>query len=337
MRNVHALGDIICQLRLKTNVCHERFRRDGLVSRATTSSGADNIVEEVTGYAIASVFTPEWNRGKGFAKHMMSLLHWVIGRRGFLGIDQFPAEWGSPPERPSFVEDGEFSVLYSDVGPRFYQLTGPTTENADGWQVTDPTSTIWNVRSAHALLLSHDTRSQDWRWLDKDTINEAWKVDAQAMMHELSITPASNSIAFAFLPTRGVAEFQHHRLEQFWSKMEPTPIYWGISSGASADAAPDVSTFASWTLDFRPPVMNRLIVTRLRTPPEMFESLLFQIIDFAKRHSVDEVEVWNLPSRLRDVAQRSEGKTFNRDDHLPSFKWYGSGNSSHVSWAYNEK
>lgn len=314
-------------------MCPERFRRDALVARVATSAGADNIVEEVNGYAIASVFTPEWNRGKGYAKHMMSLLHWIIGRRGFLEIDLFPVEWGSPPERPSFVEDGEFSVLYSDVGPRFYQMTGPTTENGDGWQVAEPTSTMWNVRSTHALLLSHNAGSQDWQWLDKDTVKEAWKADAQAMKRELSTGPASHSIAFTALPTRGVAEFQYHRLEQFWSKMEPTPIYWGISSSTS----PNVSTFASWTLDFRPPAMNRLIITRFRTPLGTFETLLFQIIDFAKRHSVDEVEVWNLPSHLRDIAQRSEGRTFTREDHLSSFKWYGSGNSSDVSWAYNEK
>lgn len=314
-------------------MCPERFRRDGLVARVATSAGADNIVEEVNGYAIASVFTPEWNRGKGYAKYMMSLLHWIIGRRGFLEIDLFPVEWGSPPERPSFVEDGEFSVLYSDVGPRFYQMTGPTTENGDGWQVAEPTSTKWNVRSTHALLLSHNAGSQDWQWLDKDTVKEAWKADAQAMKRELSTGPASHSIAFTALPTRGVAEFQYHRLEQFWSKMEPTPIYWGISSSTS----PNVSTFASWTLDFRPPAMNRLIITRFRTPLGTFETLLFQIIDFAKRHSVDEVEVWNLPSHLRDIAQRSEGRTFTREDHLSSFKWYGSGNSSDVSWAYNEK
>lgn len=278
------------------------------------------------------------NRSKGFGRHMMQLLHWIIGRRDSLPLSQFPVEWGAPPARPSFVEDGEFSVLFSDIGSNFYELAGPTLAGGDGWQVAEATSTLWDVGRAHNLLSSANTSFVDWRWLDSNSMNDAFEADAHTMRRELAEEPIPCPNAFAFLPTRGVAEFQYLRLEQFWSNAHPTPTHWGMSVNKGSGLSPvDVSTFAFWTLDYRPPVMNRLIITRLRSSLDHFEALLFQIIDFAKRHSVDEVEIWGLPHNLRDIAQRSRGKTFERDEHLPSFKWYGAGDPKYVSWAYNEK
>lgn len=288
---------------------------------------------------IGSVFTPEKDRGKGYARHLMRLLHWVIGRRAFLAPETFPIEWGSPPERPSYLEEGHFSTLYSELGPQFYETTGPTLHAGGGWRVCEPISTMWAVEDAHNLLSSAGNSSLNWRWLDKHSIVDAFNADAHAMSRELIEEPASRPIVFTYLPTHGIGDFHVYRLQHFWRNMERKPMHWGICAEHADASAWDVSTFASWTLDFRPSIMNRLIITRMRSSEKHFQALLFQIVDFAKRHLVDEIEVWGLPLHLRSIAQQSMGRTFSRAEHLPSFKWYGPGRGElkDVYWAYNEK
>ncbi|KAF8972632.1 hypothetical protein BDZ97DRAFT_1901166 [Flammula alnicola] len=303
----------------------ETYRRDGLVARKSKSG--NSVPEDVNCYAIASVFTPAANRGKGYARHMMRLLHWLIAPREYLP-KEFPIEWGSPPVRPSYISDGAFSVLYSDVGENFYRLCGPAPDK-DGWLVTSPITTTWDVVKSHELLSTAEREEKlAWKWLDESLVNEVWKADAALMKEEMSQISPSHTVECTFLPTKGVADFQHHRLQQFWGKMSPKPIHWGVYSNSTSrsEGSLDASTFASWTLDVRPSEMNKMIITRLRVQPKDFEELLFKVIDFAKQHSVEIVEVWNL-----------DPNTFSRDEHLPSFKWYGEGGPQHVAWIYNER
>ncbi|KAF9478293.1 hypothetical protein BDN70DRAFT_860403 [Pholiota conissans] len=318
----------------------ETYWREGLVRAGSSTDpnlkNKENEVEVVDCCAVASVFTPAINRGKGYARHMMRLLHWVVAPSHSLP-KEFPAAWGTPPQRPSFIKNAAFSVLYSDVGPTFYHA-GPSYDKEDGWKVVNPVSTIWSVSKAHELLSPIKNDALNWKWFDEDSINGAWKVDEAAMKEEMSKVPASGKTLFSYLPTKGVAGFQHHRLQQFWVKMNPKPIYWGISLASDSEStALDLSTFASWTLDFRPPTMNSLIITRLRSNREDFKKLLAQVVDFAKKHSIEEVEVWNLPSALEETAHSFGGKTIVRDEHLSSFKWYGHEKNEDVSWLYNEK
>jgi GNAT superfamily N-acetyltransferase/putative transposon-encoded protein len=84
--------------------------------------------EEVTSYAIASVFTPDKFRKKGYATHLLRLMHYVVADRSRL--PPFPASWGAPPEEA--FGDGVFSVLYSDVGDAFY-ANCTQGENKAGW------------------------------------------------------------------------------------------------------------------------------------------------------------------------------------------------------------
>jgi len=90
-------------------------------------------------------------------------------------------------------------------------------------------------------------------------------------------------------------------------------------------------------LEIRPPDSNKLIITRLRVRPDHFRELISEVIDFAKRHHVETIEVWNLAENLFDASQDVGGITFSREDHLPCFKWYGEGNPEDVAWLWNEK
>ena len=323
-----------------------RFKREGLAIKSRLTSA-----EIVTGYGIASVFTPSHNRKKGYAAHMMRLLHWVLAPRSALP-DTFPVElWGEMPSRDLWRaaglkaipeghgEDATFSTLWSDIGNSFYTNCGPIPSE-QGWVVKDPISTAWRVESLFSLLNSQPNgiKSTSWVWLDEKDACEIWKLDAEKMKDEMEAlardtdTKNDGTALFTFLPYKGVAEFQVDRLRHFWGTVEPLPNYWGVYRQASNESGLDPSTFATWTLDVRPGQANDLIITRLRARPEDFAALIKEVVGHAKRHGVEKIEVWGLAKELRDIIG---GRTWVRDEHLSSFKWYG--REENVKWCFNEK
>lgn len=314
----------------------DRFRRNALRIKRS-DSGTRSSPVDVSGYAVASVYTPVANRGKGYARHMMRLLHWVLAPESSLP-KVFPAEWGDPPPRVSAVGDAAFSVLFSDIKEKFYRQTGTLPNKEDGWLIADPISTTWDVAESYKLIFSAETRPLlQWKWLDEELARDIWDKDATIMKEEFSSSSTSHTTNFTFLPNRGVAEFQCLRYQFIWSKMNPQPAYWGVCTKVGNDDISDASNFATWTLDVRPPTLNVLTITRLRVQPTRFEELFLQIVSFAKQHSVETIEVWNLPLYLRDISHRLGGKTFFRDEHLPCVKWYGEEHPEEISWLNNER
>ncbi|KAG6898609.1 hypothetical protein C0995_009112 [Termitomyces sp. Mi166 len=293
-----------------------RFRRDGLVCFPS-----DVKPRTVVCYGISAVFTPSRFRGKGYASHMMHLLHWVIADPSLLPA-VFPSEWGAPPPRVTHTGDGLFSVLWSDVGAGFYMRCGPT-KDLDGWVVRSPFSTTWDVKQE-----SSNTDTTGWTLLDESGVVKLWEDDAEYITRTLS--PADDyKVSFSFLPHKGVAT-----LSQFWRRIDfldkrgHTPIpHWGIVGGSN--------TFATWTFEMMSP--KTLLVTRLNSSPADFENLLGMVMSVARKHAMEKVEVYNLPDHLQFPATRLGGITVERDEHLPSFKWYGKEHSSEVAWLLNER
>ncbi|KAJ3497207.1 hypothetical protein NLJ89_g10380 [Agrocybe chaxingu] len=314
------------------------YRREGLLANRQEGK---NIPQKVFGYGIASVFTPTEHRKKGYARHMMRLLHWILAPKLKLPVGTFPPEWGAPPERPGHIFEAAFSVLYSDVGADFYAQCGPYGESNGGWILTEPTATTWSLPTIfenETLLAAKETGQLAWKWLGGSSTNEIWDADAKLFADEMKTAATGKPIEVTFLPQKGVAGFQYHRLQYFWEKLEPIPKFWSIcaQSGSGEDAV-DPTTFASWTLDIRPPDENALIITRLRARPEHFLELLAQILEYARQYKVDRVEVWGLPRELRELATSTGGKTFARDDHLSSFKSYLKEKPEDIAWIHNEK
>ncbi|KAF9054541.1 hypothetical protein BJ165DRAFT_1412955 [Panaeolus papilionaceus] len=325
-------GNFLCACRT--------FKRDASIIRKP-----HNVVESAVGYAIASVFTPKANRKKGYASHMMRLLHWVLAPQSALPR-QFPPEWGAPPPRcDDFVGDAAFSVLYSDVGYDFYHLSGLLPGSQDGWVVQRPSTTVWDVSktSTHANSFG-TTHTENWKWLSFQDMSRVWDLDADQMKSDLAdyaFLDGEESV-FCFHPGKGVADYQVQRLEVYWRKVQPPLRHWGVylapeDSPTTALDNQSLSTFASWTVEYRPPTVNSLVITRIRATRASFKALMPIILEFADRHGISEVEIWNLESSLTKLATEMGAKTFDREDHLPSFKWYGIEDSTRVTWAFNEK
>ncbi|KAJ7771962.1 hypothetical protein DFH07DRAFT_803283 [Mycena maculata] len=294
----------------------ETYRRTGLIK-------ANRTIKVVPCYAIASVFTPPENRDKGFARHMMRLLHWVIADVSLLPAREYPAAWGAPPLKVEGTRNGHFSALWSDVG-HFYNACGSIPGTREGWVVRGTATTVWDVDSSPAI-----DRTVEWTWLDDSGVSELWVNDAETIRAhvEKSDNPGPS---FSYLPTDGVASFQHRRLELFLQRLTMPPKTWGVAS-------PDRAAYATWTIDPRPPAPRTLTVSRLRADAHIFGELVGRILELARKHEVKRVEIWNLPTELEALAGTLGAETHARTEHLPAFKWYGKESEADVAWVFNER
>ncbi|KAJ7785681.1 hypothetical protein B0H16DRAFT_1487650 [Mycena metata] len=296
----------------------ETFKRPGLVVDATKSKSA----EEVTCYGIATVFTPSANRGKGFARHMMRLLHWVLADESLLPPSEFPAAWGAPPPKVDGTRNGRFSALWSDVGD-FYSTCGPVRP-AEGWVIRGTATTTWDVDTSNVPV-----GAGDWTWLDYAGCSKLWEEDAQSMRSDME-NSASPGPRFSYLPTHGVGSYQSRRLEMYLQRLPTPPQTWGVTSS-------DHTTYATWAIDPRPPTPRTLVVTRLRATPQSFRQLVGKILEPARKYDVKRVEMWNLSAELENIAATLNAKTYLREEHLPAFKWYGKESEAEISWFFNER
>ncbi|KAI5121874.1 hypothetical protein M0805_001082 [Coniferiporia weirii] len=306
----------------------ETYRRKGLVRYPNSASP-----EEVIGYGIASVFTPLRNRRKGYARVMMSLLHWVIAPRALL--PPFPKQWGAPPPEPADCGNAKFSVLYSDIGPDFYKSASPS-EESEGWVVRDPVSTIWDVPKDTSDVDSTESETSV-EWLTEDTCKRIWSQDAELMRTGPGFghTDTTSRTTFTFLPDAGVSAFLVRRTMFFIpGQTYEIPTKWGVALHNEHNDRD--TTFATWTLDVRSPPPT-LIVTRLRASEETFPRLVSCLLLAARESGMERVEVWNLPKELQKTASSLGAKTEPRDEHLNAFKWYGPEKSNDLEWLFNEK
>ncbi|KAJ6519220.1 hypothetical protein C8R45DRAFT_950606 [Mycena sanguinolenta] len=297
----------------------ETFKRTGLVVDPTKNTGA----ETVTCYGIASVFTPPENRGNGFARHMMKLLHWVIAEESLLPFSEFPAAWGAPPSKVDGARNGRFSGLWSDVGD-FYSSCGPVPGKREGWVIRGTATTVWDVDESPLFDIP-----SDWTCLDDAGVSKLWEEDAEKIRADMEKSEHPG-ISFAYLPTQGVAAFQHRRLEIFLQRLPVPPQTWGVAST-------DRAAYATWTIDPRPPAPRTLTVTRIRADPQNFRVLVGKILEVSRKHDVKRVEMWNLPVELEKLAGTLGAATHSREEHLPAFKFYGEGPEAEILWAFNER
>ncbi|KAH6899564.1 hypothetical protein BKA70DRAFT_1115409 [Coprinopsis sp. MPI-PUGE-AT-0042] len=302
----------------------ETYRREIFVSRTHPS----NIRGLETGYAIDSVFTPPDKRGKGYAKHMMRLLHWVIARPN-ARPSKFPEEWGQPPIKVKGFANASVSVLYSDVGADFYASCGFLPGSQDGWSVAPRAATIWKIGAGSQACRPSQR-------LGKEEVNEElnafWERDSEIIACDLKkYELKGKDAAFSFTPRNGLGAFHPLRIEQFIDEKGPTPTYYGVALQSQDERL----AYASWTFQF--PCFTKLIITRLRVPAHLFRELISAIMGHCKQRRVEEIEVWNLSEEFVGQAASMGAVTADMENHLPSVKWYSSRPKERVEWVNNEK
>lgn len=296
-------------------------------------------MQEVTCYGVACVFTPPDKRGKGYASHMLRLLHWVISRQtSEFDLSHFPAEWGAPPPKVEEAGNGLFSILYSAVGDSFYKETGLGIEKAGGWEARQPISTIWETSDQGEV--GQDDTDNKWLKFKYEDLDAFWAKDVQLIRRTMENLPESNldyhterPAAFVtYLPDEGVGSFHIFRSMFAVDGIVPMDV-WGIEK---KEAHPDQPTYATWTVDTKPlpPV---LVITRLSATEADFPALIKRIQQIAGKNGIKKLEAWNIPSYLLESVAMTGGKTFARQKRLPALKWYGQGETADIEWVFNEK
>ncbi|GJE86632.1 acetyltransferase domain-containing protein [Phanerochaete sordida] len=293
----------------------ETYRRTAVVATPISLSPTF-----VVAYGVASVYTAPRHRGKGYAAHMMRLLHWVLAPAS--SLPPFPTQWGTPPKSP--LQDARFSVLYSDIGEDFYLRAGPAPGHP-GWTVVGAQSIQWAVPP----LPDASSESSRWRWLGRDDCIDVWKLDAELMQADaLALAHKKGRTVYTFLPDKGVGQFSIQRLMTLDKELRP--IYplepWGVQLLGTKSL-----TFATWTFE---PGTKIMVLTRLRSSAEDFPALLEALKFKAREIGFDTVETWNVPDELKELGERLGAKTSKRTDHMSATKWYG---QDDAEWIFNEK
>jgi len=164
----------------------------------------------VVAYGIAFVFTPKRHRMKGYATHLMRLLHFVLANPSLL--PPFPIDsWGAPPVIPLNSNfpygKGIASALYSDVGSNFYRLCGPGIGEVGkdkAWIEHDPIGTIWPVGAGEEL-------AEEIEWISASELAIIWDLDAAMIKKQIHTAVDTGTMFFSFLPNNGVAQFLFER------------------------------------------------------------------------------------------------------------------------------
>jgi hypothetical protein len=290
----------------------ETYRRVALVQRPCGR------VEEVATYGIASVFTPANQRRKGYAKHMLRLLHYVLSPREHM--PPFPAKWGVPP--PAFFGDAAFSVLYSDVGPDFY-ATCTKGETEPGWVAVRRPHRIFKVPSPGP---GPSPLPPDTRVLNLEDAGELEAPTTDTLRQEMEALPGIDRPRAAILPQAGWFRQYPTRLEIFARSIGKDGSRHlqrcGMRFGSGKDCP-----FILYTVEPKEKDSNvlRLLVAHIQKPVS-FE----QLVAAAHAEGAEEIEVWGSGGEYDEHEH-----TLNGEDHIPALAQYGMGGDD-VEWLWNE-
>lgn len=256
------------------------------------------------GYGVASVFTPKKYRGKGYATHMMSLLHFAIANPR--GIPLFPSGWGSKPvavEQPGIV-----SILYSDVGS-FYGRCSPG--EGTGWTITSPVTTEWAIDEKEVISCPDKIEL-----LSRDEAARTAAADATLFKRDLESKGPSPRIHFAFQPTEAWCRFQMTRYDEHPLYVPPLPTTWGVRMRFQGE-----THFIVWEYEASPE--RKLTIISIRATRETFPDLFTAVKYVCQTEKHLKIEAWGLGEELSSIAQSSGGRTYERSKSLPAMKWYG--------------
>lgn len=146
-------------------------------------------------YGIASVYTPANHRGKGYARHILQLVHYLIARDSLL--PPFPEPWGPRPDYGP--RDADFSVLYSGIGDKYYATCrqGEGAGSKPGWIRLPLTARTWDVSGAQTAPVQ-----EGLQWLGLDDLGGLEEEAAQEIKADLdSEKRGDEACSFAILPS----------------------------------------------------------------------------------------------------------------------------------------
>ncbi|KAF2433901.1 hypothetical protein EJ08DRAFT_582822 [Tothia fuscella] len=316
----------------------ETYRRRALVAR-------NGKVEEVVSHGIGSVFCAPECRKRGYAGKMMKLL-------------------GEELKNHQAKEHGKkncaFSILYSDIGKKFYTNLG--------WEP---------FNSSHIALPAKAKRSEtdlensmpQARPLYAEDLPELCAIDEQRIRRTMLKASSGHRTAVAIIPDIDIINW-HHSREEFVGRELHGKV--PKIKGAIVGSIPGKRVWCYWTRMFynedpKATFENTLHILRLvieeqgifdwekeshniskKAMAEYIPAIgaLFRLAqEEAKEWMMEDVWLWNPTEATIDAvkAVEPEAKVIDRDaESIASLMWYGEKNGDglvcdYVDWLGNEK
>ncbi|RMZ91733.1 hypothetical protein DV736_g1013, partial [Chaetothyriales sp. CBS 134916] len=299
-----------------------------LASCETISTDAyiarDGVLHRITSHGIGSVFARKEHRGRGYAGRMMA----ELGQR----LETWQQHNG---------DRGQFSVLYSDIGQKFYSQYG--------WKAFPSTHihllpiNQHTYQSASQLLPNvNDLTSDDLQDLPAPAVVEQdllWHSKQQPSTNFVSIKP-------------DLAHFQwHHAREEFILSTlgKPFPKIKGAIHKPTGIAMVWNRVFPENPKEWQLHVLHVIIPPGLKDSSEGLKALSALILRAQLEATAWDlqggVEIWDPADVIVAAAQNlrtqanDKVEVIHRDeDHISSLRWTGpDGEDADVVWLYNQK
>ncbi|KAH9824370.1 hypothetical protein DFH28DRAFT_945418 [Melampsora americana] len=273
-------------------------------------------------YSIYSVFCQAHHRGKGYARHMMRLLHFQLASPEWLAKQSTIAD-----PNPRF-NNAILSVLYSDIGPEFYAKATPP-----GWQVKESSQTVWRVDE---MSVSDKLARMNLKPIRLTDFKSIAKLDSIWLHQELSKKTLKQSARFSFRPDGTDLEWLVTRSTFYANILRKSIIpdlqtvdIWGYQNQQ------EDSEFITWFIDYP---AKTLYLTRVKCQvenPTFFKVIFNKVIELAKQQRCIMIKSWNIDPCLvnsLDLPFQTQPRT----SSLSAVAWYGK-TVDHLEWIANEK
>ncbi|KAJ1302378.1 hypothetical protein OPQ81_001190 [Rhizoctonia solani] len=290
-----------------------------LTREVLTLEPGQNSPKSSFGHTIIFVLVPPEHRGKGYAKHLMSLMHSVLA----------PHRYPNPRKAyPITNHHSTVSTLYTTAGD-YYSRCVPS-EGESGWSLQKSFITNWSLSNAQLPLVQETSTPVEL--LSESDATTTLDLDDSNIPDDLLKFQREDpkKTYFAFVPTSPLNAHSITLCKSFPGG--PSDPSWGAKIRGGRD-------FMTWIIYSRPKL--QLVVTRVRATVHSFPLLLHAALRAAQGAKCEGMEVLNLPEHLIGIAQESGGETTERATYVSMFKWYGQRTNSttvnaNVVWALNE-
>jgi GNAT superfamily N-acetyltransferase len=282
---------------------------------------ADGAVKEVVTHGIGSVFCDPKYRGRGYAGRMLQ----EVGEK--------LKTWQTGEGRECL-----FSILYSDIGKKFYA--------GHGW-APFPSTHIAFPPSTSSLETANTAKP-----LEDADLPQLCALDEQSIRSDIA-NAKDDLIHVALIPDHDTMVW-HHMREKFMSQklLGRSPSIKGAIAGT-----PGSRVWVVWTRTYsgtqdKPDSENTLHILRLVieddsaaetiSNAEKFKAVLEAAQREAKEWKSAHVELWNPTPYVKCLVQRTgldHTEVEREHESIASLMWYGlgTGGAENIKWVGNEK
>ncbi|KAJ9093802.1 hypothetical protein QFC19_008179 [Naganishia cerealis] len=337
---------------------HEDVLASTRTIRRDAKTLKDGQARDVTSYVITAVVTPPHHRStprrpcqKGYATHMLSLLHYALSLPS-PSLPPFPtAEFGQPPAPHYSPRNATFATLWSDVGRAFYRairIGGHGERSREGWVVRADQEVrcelpppLQEESAAHASALPRGWQSvSSVSEIPSDLLTTLSLHTLTAVSHHP--TKSGKTLAFDAPTSPGIIDYSIARSARFTPR-DVLERNGGQIHHVYINETTTPPSLAILVPTYTPKEPATLKISYLSLPLPASETttphvvalhkdLIALLYSRARAYSCSHIEGWELPQPLIDAwrvwAEQHKGTTLvvhTREEHLGALVWYGDG------------